>query len=157
MTKSTGIQTERNELRARGLKKCLDCAEIKPLSAFYVASRDGSYQPNCKPCGTKRVAAWRAANPERARKMYRTAHMKRSYGLTPEQYNAMHAEQKGCCAICRRHASELPRGLAIDHDHETNEVRGLLCHQCNAGIGFLGEDPVNLKSALDYLMRHGAV
>lgn len=157
MTKSTGIQMERNELRERGMKRCLDCAEVKPLSEFYMASHGGCYQPNCKPCGTKRVAKWKAKNPENVRKMHRRSHLRREYGLTPEKYNAMHAEQKGCCAICRKHASELPRGLAVDHNHESGAVRGLLCHQCNAGIGFLGEDPLNLKSALHYLMRHGAV
>jgi hypothetical protein len=157
MTKSTGIQKERTELRERGLKKCIDCAQVKALSEFYVASRNGSHQPNCKPCGTKRVAKWKAANPERAKKMYRASHIKKAYGLTPEAYDKMYAEQKGACAICRTHSSELPRGLAIDHDHETNEVRGLLCHECNAGIGMLGDDPVNIKSALEYLVRHGAL
>lgn len=64
----------------------------------------------------------------------------------------MSAEQGGVCAIC---GGTNPSGhrLAVDHDHETRRVRGLLCHACNAGIGKLRDSPDLLRKAIDYLER----
>jgi len=76
------------------------------------------------------------------------------YGLTSEQFEALWAEQGGCCAICR---AELHRtGMKshnIDHCHETGKVRGLLCRACNWGMGILGDDPDRLEAAAAYLRR----
>jgi hypothetical protein len=65
----------------------------------------------------------------------------------------MGVAQKGCCAICGVHQNERSDGkdLAVDHDHETGEVRGLLCTNCNTGIGQLQEDPEVLLKAIEYL------
>lgn len=63
--------------------------------------------------------------------------LKKLYGLTPEDFNRMFAEQEGRCAICKIHQSELKSILYIDHCHETGKIRGLLCPTCNAGVGFL--------------------
>lgn len=68
------------------------------------------------------------------------------YGLTVEQYDAMMASQNGACAICK---SVVP--LVVDHSHTTNEVRGLLCNNCNGGIGLLRDDVTVLTSAITYL------
>ena len=80
------------------------------------------------------------------------------YGLTPDQYDQMVAEQRGVCAICERpetrrgqHGLVLP--LSIDHDHETGRVRGLLCARCNATLAFV-ENAALLNAATDYLRRH---
>lgn len=55
------------------------------------------------------------------------------YGLTTEQYDALLEAQEFRCALCRRHKDEFARGyaLAVDHDHETGAVRGLVCYRCN--------------------------
>lgn len=71
------------------------------------------------------------------------------YGLTEESYTALLNKQRGCCAIC----GESMEIIAIDHCHTTGEVRGLLCKQCNSGIGFLREDETILLSAVSYLKR----
>ena len=55
--------------------------------------------------------------------------------LTDAQYDKLYNEQKGCCAICNMHQSEFTKRLAVDHDHETGMVRGLLCFKCNTGLG----------------------
>jgi hypothetical protein len=77
--------------------------------------------------------------------------LKRKYNLSLSDYNNMLAEQNGCCAICGVHNSELKKGLAVDHCHETGEVRRLLCDKCNTGIGFFNHDPELLKKAIEYL------
>lgn len=96
----------------------------------------------------------RDANPD----YYRNADLKRHYGVTLEWYNQKLAEQNGVCAICQQAESLVIRGtvqrLAVDHDHESGMVRGLLCSKCNQGIGCLKHDVGILKSGIDYLTHH---
>lgn len=73
------------------------------------------------------------------------------YGLSEEQFQAMLAAQRGCCAICQTTLALDKTGLHIDHDHSTGKVRGLLCGRCNAGIGHLGDSEENLWRAALYL------
>lgn len=61
-------------------------------------------------------------------------HRLRVYGVSPEQYEKLEEECGGVCLICEK---ENKRGLCIDHDHVTGEVRGLLCHKCNLVLGIL--------------------
>lgn len=82
------------------------------------------------------------------------------YGITPEQYMEMVEAQSGLCAICRRPEMDLypdggPKSLAVDHNHETGVVRGLLCRACNVGIGNLGDDAALVAAAARYLEAGG--
>lgn len=61
----------------------------------------------------------------------RRAQMKHHWGLTLEQYDELLEKQNGECAICHRHHSDFKLRLAVDHNHQTNEIRGLLCQYCN--------------------------
>lgn len=76
------------------------------------------------------------------------------YSLTLDDYNTKFEEQKGKCAICKRHQSELNKVLFVDHNHITNKVRGLLCDACNTGIGYLKEDFDIFYNAISYLKFH---
>lgn len=73
------------------------------------------------------------------------------YGLTPEKYNLMLLSQGGICAIC--HLARGIRKLAVDHDHETGVVRGLLCQFCNTALGKFLDDIKILKRAIEYLEK----
>ena len=73
--------------------------------------------------------------------------------MTYEEYETLLLEQNFCCAICGQHQSELTKALAVDHDHETGKVRGLLCSHCNVGLGHLGDKASNLKKAYEYLAK----
>ena len=73
------------------------------------------------------------------------------YGLSIAAYDALLAKQNNKCAICPIHISESARRFAVDHDHVTGDVRGLLCFRCNAGIGKFNDDPALLKLAVAYL------
>lgn len=81
--------------------------------------------------------------------------LKKVYGLEYEDYLRLQEKQKGLCAICGKEGFELVKGqrilLVIDHCHTTGKVRGLLCHNCNRGIGLLQDSTDNLKRAVDYL------
>jgi hypothetical protein len=73
----------------------------------------------------------------------------RKYGISEEEYDAMLRRQRGLCGICKRKPGK--RRLCVDHDHETGQVRGLLCHKCNCGIGFYRDDPRLTRAAAAYL------
>jgi hypothetical protein len=78
----------------------------------------------------------------------------RRFGITEAELDALLAAQKNCCAICK---SAKPYGSgdwAIDHDHVTGQVRGLLCSKCNLALGLLGDNPKVIASALRYVNRH---
>jgi len=86
--------------------------------------------------------------------------LKRYYGLTGEQYGEMLAAQKGLCAICGKPETAMingtPKVMHVDHDHDTDDVRGLLCGSCNGGLGLFKDDPAILRAAADYIDRHRA-
>lgn len=94
---------------------------------------------------------WRkcyAANPEKKLKSVRKYHLKKTYGLTPVQTQAILEQQGNCCAICR---TDVSGTWCVDHDHATNVVRGLLCRLCNAGLGIFADDPARMEAAAAYV------
>lgn len=106
---------------------------------------------------------WRKRNPDytkrRTRKqsrpeVQRNYYLQRTYGISLDDVNKLVLAQKGKCAVCFKEAR-----LYVDHDHETGELRSLLCPGCNAGIGLLKEDPNILRQAAAYLeawrIKHG--
>ena len=99
------------------------------------------------------AAAYRDANQGEVRTARRLRRLA-SYGLTEESYRALHDRQGGVCAVCRCPETRILRGhpapLAVDHDHETGRVRGLLCARCNSVLGFL-EQPGWMAAAGAYL------
>lgn len=84
---------------------------------------------------------------------YRNKNYIKNYGITLDDYNDMFTSQNGCCKICKTHQSELPRSLAVDHCHETNKVRGLLCDKCNRGLGHFNDDIDLLTKAIKYIKQ----
>jgi hypothetical protein len=76
-----------------------------------------------------------------------------SFGITLEQYNQLFAKQEGKCAICQKHQIEFKKAHAVDHNAKTGEIRGLLCENCNKGIGNLQESVESLERAIDYITK----
>jgi Autographiviridae endonuclease VII len=164
------------------MKRCRDCGREKARSEFYRdASRRDGIRSSCKECERARnhdwyvanrersiaaAQAWRQSNPERyeetqarhrarRRSEQRADHLKRTFGLTLDEYDAMLARQEGRCAICR----QLPTAgkfLHVDHDHATGEVRGLLCVRCNNALGLFRDRIEVLDRAMEYLALGGS-
>lgn len=90
----------------------------------------------------------------------RRSHLKRTYGLTIDDYARMYTEQDGRCAICgraeidRHPRTGTLRSLSIDHDPTTGAIRALLCSNCNKAIGLLWHDIERVEKAAAYLRRH---
>jgi len=91
---------------------------------------------------------WRKRNPTKAK----NADLKRDFGIDIEQYESMVEAQGGLCAICGN--CDPSFSLAVDHNHDTGKVRGLLCSNCNNGLGRFKDDPDRLRRAADYLNSH---
>lgn len=156
-------------------KTCKDCGRTQPLSNFTLRSDTKKYQNSCKECKCKYIKAYREANPERfkaQRKVVRERAKLRGYkppdrrvaysdgarlalyNLTREEYYAILERQNNVCAICgkpetTKNRNDRIRALAIDHDHVTGEVRGLLCFKCNTNLGWIENKLTNIKAYLN--------
>lgn len=84
--------------------------------------------------------------------------LRKLYGVTLEQYDALAAKQNNLCAICGKpqpgYEDGEPKLLCVDHDHSTKKIRGLLCYKCNCGIGMLCDNITLLQEAVEYLKRY---
>ena len=96
---------------------------------------------------------YRKKNPEKMKAI----DLKKRFGITLEYYYEMLNKQNHVCAICKRpenavdHRTGLPRALAVDHCHISGKIRGLLCTQCNRGLGKFNDNTEYLESAVEYL------
>jgi hypothetical protein len=77
-------------------------------------------------------------------------HLTRRYGIGAAEVDALIADQRGLCAICRERKPE-----HVDHDHMTGKVRGILCFGCNGGLGQFQDNTEWLAHAIEYLERNG--
>ncbi len=75
------------------------------------------------------------------------------YKIRLPEYKALYEAQDGKCACCGKPESDFKRQLHVDHDHVTGIVRGLLCTQCNPGIGYFQESIERLEMAIRYLKK----
>lgn len=100
-----------------------------------------------------KTAEWKAQHPR-----YREHDKLKKFGITVEDYDKMLERQNGVCAICKRSPHVVLNGaikrLAVDHDHITGRVRGLLCDHCNRGMGLLRDSIETLEGAAEYLRSY---
>lgn len=132
-------------------KTCKACGETYTKDFFHKnkALKDGLHTL-CKSCNSLKSSNWKKENKERAR----DTDYKRKYGLSYAEYGFLLASQNSCCAICEIRFEDAPRGvLFVDHCHNTGEVRGLLCQNCNTAIGLLQDSPLLCTMAAEYLLR----
>lgn len=124
-----GVETRREALPTY---ICSLCKQGKVSSEFYLKDRNGRRDSTCKAC---RIISQR----------------EKALGVTQEQYLAMYKEQKGRCGICEsRLYSKRYKAFAVDHDHKTGKIRGLLCTNCNTGLGLFKDDPIALQRAIEW-------
>lgn len=130
-------------------KKCSKCLEDKTTDKFDKA-KCGLYS-HCMSCRAAKVRRLYHANPEKVLEYQRRYRLKYVYGLSLEAFDLKLKEQDGRCAICDDAFKETGRDPHVDHDHITQDLRGLLCHMCNHLLGSARDNVVILDAAKRYL------
>lgn len=129
---------------------CTLCNESLPPDAFRVRKDTGRREARCTKCLNAVHMERYHANPEPYKKMMRLRQL-RQFGLDHESYAALLADQGSRCAICRTDVPGGRGGFHVDHDHNTNKVRGLLCWLCNTNLGRIGDREESVLRLLAYL------
>ena len=135
------------------MKTCTMCQQEKALAEFSKAkhTKDG-HAYWCKTCFAKYNKHYRKENTREPLdpELKRQQNVKKLYGITLDAAEYIFFKQGNACAICK---TEEPggNGWHIDHNHETSYIRGILCHRCNVGIGFLRDDVQIVRNAVHYL------
>lgn len=127
------------------MKTCKECGTEKTIGEFYVAYHQNNgktvYATDCKECSITKSIERNRRNPNR-----KFIQLKHVYGITKVAYEGLLMSQGGHCAICPK----IER-LCVDHDHRTGDIRGILCEDCNLGLGRFKDDPELLKKGVEYL------
>lgn len=135
------------------IKVCRKCKSALVAGENFSIAHAKNKNWICKQCHSDYFAAHVAKNPYRNH----ASAIKSKYGITSEVYEQMYNSQDGKCAICKSdaplHSSNRDR-LYVDHCHETGFVRGLLCKNCNSGIGQFRDSINALQEAIKYLQSH---
>lgn len=128
-------------------KMSVDKAKTKARNWRYNSSAKGKANNNA------RKRRYRAT--ERGKRSLRNRYLKKTYGLTLVEWEALFASQGSCCAACGGRDPQHARGWCTDHDHKTGRNRAILCHPCNLSV----QDqftPTRLRLLAEYLERHGS-
>lgn len=162
-----------------GSFKCSKCLQALPASSFYSnkATKTG-LTVYCKICSlseqqkyypTKRLnerkkyavnpaksllknKKWRKDNPEKLALLFRARNLKK-YKLSLADYESICVKQGHVCSICKKPELTKKKFLAVDHDHNTGKIRGLLCLKCNTGLGHFKDSADLLVLAAEYLFN----
>lgn len=147
------------DVSGRTSKPCCKCKVVKPLEDFTVRSqtRDGRHT-RCKSCESDDSRGYASTPVGKAKKAAAEVRskLKHRYRITRDEFDRLHAEQGGVCAICGRTPNGVGRNqkrLHVDHDHATGEVRGLLCNRCNISLAGFGDTLEGVMRAVEYLRR----
>jgi hypothetical protein len=135
------------------VKVCTICKVEKPLTEY---SRRGGKEfgikSACTDCGRVRARSYWAKNPL-PKEIQRERNLQNGFGIGIKEYNEMLELQNGCCAICGVNSCASGRNFAVDHNHQTGKIRGLLCKFCNTALGQFKDDTTVLQKAIQYLER----
>lgn len=154
-------------------KRCCHCKKYKDTNLFYKNSslKDGldNYCIECfklhnkekyirhRPRRLKEADEYRKANRKKFNKRSRDCTLRKKYGIGIKEYNNLLRLQNNRCLICGMHRLRAKKKfntrLHVDHNHNTKEIRGLLCNNCNAGLGYFNESIKLLKRAMEYLNK----
>ena len=132
-------------------KTCPKCGEEKPTGDFYHQRR------SCKVCVREHQRRFRDSQPD----YNHSRNLQRRYGLSVDEYQTLLANHNFACGICKVEISYAlgykgKRSVVVDHNHETGDVRGILCSKCNLVLGHARESTEILYRAIVYLSERGA-
>jgi len=151
----TLVKTNRKTAIAQG---DLYYLSTKPCRRGHIAPRLVSNY-SCSVCATEKSKLWQSKNREKLKEKTKHYHLKSKFNISYQDYLKLTEEQQNKCAICLNEETSQSNGgavkrLAVDHDHTTGQIRGLLCNNCNRAIGLLKDSPIILESAKQYLLSN---
>lgn len=146
--KARGTADRVKEVLPAGQARCGRCQQVKPEPQFYV--NQNGRRTQCKACSNELTRRYQRT--DEGKKNLKQAHLLRQYGITLEQYAELWCAQQGLCAICEVDLRIIQPHL--DHCHKTKIVRGILCNNCNLGLGLFKDNAKVLSSASVYLLKH---
>lgn len=136
--------------------ECVGCrrvfAALRPTDKFCSSPCRHSYKfqtltPERKLARKQRLRKWNDENKARRRDYM----LRYTYGISSEKYEELLTAQNHCCAICKRHEKNFKRRMAVEHNHKTREIQGIVCDHCNRSLLGRLRDPALFRAAADYL------
>ena len=160
--------------KEKNVKYCKKCNQFKDETEFGTNnSAKNGLSSYCKSCTYIRIKEWKKNNLDKVkqqRQRYKEKNMKKrknyrddnkdviknyalksNYGIDLKEYMDMYLKQNGLCAICHQPQKNNDFLLSVDHNHLNNKIRGLLCRNCNIGLGYFKDNIELLNSAIVYL------
>ncbi len=159
--RSIGL-TQSRELKEQGLKYCYSCKRVLELQVFSTTKVRGKIASVCKECANDyaRKRYQIPKNKEKRHKNYeefkrkrRDEKLKKSFNICLKEYEIVLEKQNFRCKICGITPKKNGKALAVDHDHFTRKIRGLLCNNCNVCVGFLQNNPMIAYKIAEYLQE----
>jgi hypothetical protein len=142
---AAGRPVREREVTPVGTARCTSCGDLKPIAQFTRSrAKTSGRHSHCRPCHYAQTKE----SAERLHGSTRDLHLKRRYGLTSADVDAMAQAQGGVCLLCQERPAQ-----HVDHDHLTGAVRGVLCSCCNQGLGNFRDRADVMRQAIDYLER----
>lgn len=151
-------------------KRCYKCDTYYSLSNFFNdKSRYDGLSPICKQCekirqrekyqrnpekGRAKNRRWRSKNKDKVKRSNRRNHLQHYYKMSENDFSNLLSKQNFQCAICQTKKPGGKKRFHVDHCHETQKIRGLLCNNCNRGLGYFKDDIIRLKQAIIYLKKN---
>jgi hypothetical protein len=133
---------------------CTKCDTVQPITEFPSRIRPGNKNTNnwCRSCTKVYNKEYHKKRKEQDKDWRADYYLKQKYGITREEYDGMLEERQGKCDICQSTESFHQSGkMQVDHCHESNKVRGILCFRCNTALGAFQDNTELLKQAINYL------
>lgn len=139
------------EKRNYGPENCFSC-KVKLDNSNWGKSSRQKQKRTCLDC--RRSYAKKHYHENVSEYEKRSRHLNSVFNITVEEYEDILTSQNGTCAICQKSERISGRHLAVDHCHDSKQIRGLLCAMCNTAIGKLGDSTILIKRALEYVQIH---
>lgn len=133
------------------MRTCRKCGEEQHISEYRKRPFADGFHTQCKTCTDENSEQHRQENIEKRKSQDRARNLRNKFGITIEQYNELLEKQNHCCAICDRHEDEFKTRMAVDHNHATGEIRGLLCTYCNHRVIGRHRNGDMLRKMADYV------
>ena len=131
------------KLKLKNLKKCNNCKKVKDLKDFTFKDKEKDlYRTNCRECD-------RLVNEKHEKNYRNTTRKLKTYNLSQDELDILMEKEQ--CEICNEKVEG--KNKHIDHCHESQFVRGILCHRCNLGLGHFKDNELRLFSAIAYLRK----